>query len=215
MSRPINLSSAEKFSKASAPPLRRGRKRGPKDGWGGLRTKILRVISLRYALTSREIAQFFNITRRAVLYHLKSLIEAGFVRRGCPNPKCPYQVYICAYWVGDIENSIFNVADVEGGFRACDGLVFDWLVHLVFVLGRPVGVKDLSDRVDMSVRSVQRSLRRLIEMGLVVGLGGCHCRWRVYMPAPRPLSEREIQLFNHKHRHTSLHRYRYSTIKIL
>ena len=72
----------------SHPPGRRG----PRDGWNGMTLRLLRVIVREGAISTRELARIFGITRRAVNYHVRKLAAWGLVERVARSRHDPHQV---------------------------------------------------------------------------------------------------------------------------
>ena len=190
----VNVSGSKNFHTCG------GRKRGPRDGWYGMRLKVLRFIAVSGGASVRELSEYFGISRRAVYYHLYWLMDAGLVRRVCGRLHDPGTVYVVA---GDFL--------VEGGLSSTNGgalptSVFGVYVVLlrVRVLGRGLGAKEVACRVGVGVRRVRQLLGRLRELGLVAYLGGCRCPYGVWF-ALYPWERNVLPV--HRHRYVRFHRY--------
>jgi len=169
----------------------RHRRRGPRDGWNGLLTKILRLFVKNGCLTARMIAKYFNITKRAVLYHLKKLLKFGFIRR-IGKLYSPSTIYVY------IRSKVRNDVVERFGLGGVEGFVFGLLCCFGGLdVGGVVGLSGLS------YSCVSRALRKLENMNLVISCGGRRCPYKVYVVNPDP---ENIHL-KHRHKYVKRHRY--------
>ena len=83
------------FSKPlPACPLRWHPQRSRRDGANGTRLHVLKLVAVRGPIRSIELAMALGISRRAVLYHLRILVELGLVVRVYPRARSPFQAYV-------------------------------------------------------------------------------------------------------------------------
>ena len=216
----------KKFSKPSST------RRGPKDGWNGLTLKILRYIVEHGVVTSRELAKAFNISRRAVLYHLHKLMRWGFVVR-VGKTRDPSTIYKFVYWGGGLaKRSLYGAdGDEKDSSGASDSLMeysslllatvrrlsslsagevgIRGVFRVWFLLayarerGLALSSREIAFRLGYSVRYVERCLKVLVDCGLAVRLGGRRCRFAKYIAC---VLDRPVV---HEHKHVRVHRYRY------
>lgn len=219
------------------------RKRGPRDGWHGLTLKILKFISQHKIVSSKEIAQHFDITDRAVRYHLKKLREMGFIERIGNPPFCYYKLRSngiakisihyqqmnnqltsqCDIRVTSVTSEPYKgliSCDIQGQklrsdiykeLREVDPLTYKGrqlhskTLILLYIIRKyyPIHIQELNKifkQAGVPLRTLRYHLKKLIDMGLVLRLGGKHCPHAVLIPS------HGIKII-HEHKYTKYHRY--------
>ena len=195
-----------------------------RDGPNGTRLRVLKIVALNGPIRSLEIAKALGITRRAVLYHLRILVELGLVVRVYPKPRSPFQMYVIPsyrYQLGRVENVPSGGHSVSGlGPRGLDERY--WLrpesrvvvrasvrklaLAAAAVLARYVVMRpsELARELRVAPRTLRRAISVLVRLGICVRAGGLRCPDQVIIWYPYQLEVVPI----HRHRGPVRHRYR-------
>jgi len=213
----------------SHPPKRRG----PRDGWNGMTLRLLRVIIQEGAISTRELARIFGITRRAVNYHVRKLAAWGLVERAARSRHDPHQVVRALVRPPELLPDPPDVASGRvakrpparpsrgqgpgRGAYTCgprdprpkraplEGRARA-LWCFMSAARQALTAKQAARLMGVSVRTARRVLRWLLDRGLVVRAGGRKCRFGFYIAVEPGVLAGPVE-----HRHSSRavgHRYR-------
>jgi len=145
---------------------------------------------VNHALTSREIAHAFGISKRAANYHLKKLLKMGLIMRiGSQNS--PATIYMLSKDVYDAAQG----ADVRGRV----GQVYRILREM-----GPMRPGQLLKYIPVSRRQLSRYLKTLFGRRLIIRAGGWKCPYNYIIALPRPQDE----IPEHRHIKTRKHKYK-------
>jgi DNA-binding transcriptional ArsR family regulator len=177
-----HASSLTSYSKRSAfrlPDVRRTGAR-PRDGYWGLKTKILRVVyEHRWGeVRVRDLVQIFGVSDRTIRYHVKTLCELGLVDR-------PRKGLVKARWLSWEEiNRILSKAGELASVLEVIGLKCDYQDLKKHCKPKPFTVKHVLFATDYSRRHLQREFSTLLDKGVLVELGGRSCPRKKYLINP-------------------------------
>jgi DNA-binding transcriptional ArsR family regulator len=152
----------------------------PKDGYWGLKTKILRFVYEHKwgEVRVRDLARTFSISDRTIRYHLKTLHELGLVDR-------PKKGLVKARWLSCEEiNRILSKAGELASVLEVIGLKCDYQDLKKHCKPKPFTVKHALFATDYSRRHLQREFSTLVDKGVLIELGGRSCPRKRYLINP-------------------------------
>jgi hypothetical protein len=154
----------------------------PRDGYWGLKTKILRVVyENRWGwVRARWLAQIFGTSDRAIRYHVKTLCELRLLDR-------PKRGIVAARWLSREEiDRILNAAGDLAPVLELIGLHCDYQKLKELCKPKPFTSKHLhfADNLNLSRRQIQRKIVKNVSEGVLVELGGRSCPQKVYILNP-------------------------------
>jgi DNA-binding transcriptional ArsR family regulator len=152
----------------------------PKDGYWGLKTKILRFVYEHKwgEVRVRDLARTFGISDRTIRYHLKTLHELGLVDR-------PKKGLVKARWLSCEEiNRILSKAGELAPVLEVIGLKCDYQDLKKHCKPKPFTVKHALFAIDYSRRHLQREFSTLVDKGVLIELGGRSCPRKKYIINP-------------------------------
>jgi hypothetical protein len=154
----------------------------PKDGYWGLKTKILRIIYQdRWGwVRLRWLAQIFGVSDRTIRYHVKTLCELRLLDR-------PKRGLVAARWLSRKEiDRILTAAGDLAPVLELIGLHCDYQEFKKHCRPKPFTSKHLlfADNLNLSRRQIQRKIAENVSEGILVELGGRSCPQKVYILNP-------------------------------
>ncbi len=177
-------SSLTSYSKRSAFRCSTVRRAGakPKDGYWGLKVKILRIVyENRWGLVRvRWLAQILGVSDRTIRYHVKTLCELGLIAR-------PKRGLVAARWLSREEiDRILSAAGDLAPVLELIGLHCDYQKLKEHCKPKPFTAKHLlfADNLNLSRRQIQRKIAENVDKGVLVELGGRSCPRKAYIFNP-------------------------------
>jgi DNA-binding transcriptional ArsR family regulator len=154
----------------------------PKDGYWGLKVKILRIVyENRWGwVRVRWIAQILGVSDRTIRYHVKTLCELGLIAR-------PKRGLVAARWLSREEiDRILSAAGDLAPVLELIGLRCDYQKLKEYCRPKPFTSKHLLfvDNHNLSRRQIQRKIAENVVKGVLVELGGRSCPQKVYILNP-------------------------------
>jgi DNA-binding transcriptional ArsR family regulator len=152
----------------------------PRDGYWGLKTKILRFVYEHKwgEVRVRDLVRTFGISDRTIRYHLKTLHELGLVDR-------PKKGLVKARWLSCEEiNRILSEAGELAPVLEVIGLKCDYQDLKEHCKLKPFTVKHALFATDYSRRHLQREFSTLVDKGVLIELGGRSCPRKKYIINP-------------------------------
>jgi DNA-binding transcriptional ArsR family regulator len=152
----------------------------PKDGYWGLKTKILRIVyENRWGwVRVKWLAQILGVSDRTIRYHVKMLCELGLITR-------PKRGLVAARWLSWKEiNRILSEAGELAPILEVTGLKCDYQDLKKYCRPKPFTVKHTLFATDYSRRHLQRKFTKLVDRSVLIELGGRSCPRKRYLINP-------------------------------
>ena len=170
-----------------------GRKRGPKDAPNGLRLKLLAEIARHGYASRKDLERAYRLTASGVLYHLRQLLEAGYIVRTAPKARSPYQGYTLPQQLMDARQLRDQVEPIIVGLARAHGQPHLALIMLKIwsqLAYRPQSsVRKLARSLGLGYKLAKRALGLLRAAGLAVKLPHDNCPYGIWVAYPYPIEQ--------------------------